>query len=129
MGHANEELLRKGYAAFGAGDMETIASLLADDVVWHYPGTSPISGTFRGKDEVLGWLGKNVELSEGTLRVEPHDVLGSDEHAVGLIRVSARRGGKSLDDPTVQVCHIVGGMLTEVWVNPHDQAASDDFWS
>jgi hypothetical protein len=36
--HPNVELLRKGYAAFDAGDMQTVGAVLADDVVSHAPG-------------------------------------------------------------------------------------------
>lgn len=33
--HPNLDLLRCGYAAYGAGDMDTINELFHDDVVWH----------------------------------------------------------------------------------------------
>jgi uncharacterized protein len=128
MTHPNEELVRRGFEAFGTGDMAALDRLFAEDIVWHFPGTSAVSGDFRGKAEVLGWLSKNAELSGGTLRVEPHDILANDEHAVALIRVTAQRGGKSLDDQSVQVFHIRDGKVTEAWLNPTDQQASDDFW-
>ena len=129
MAHPNEDLIRSGFEAFATGDLEAIRGLFADDIVWHFPGTSPISGDYHGADEVLGWLGKNFELSGGTLKVEPHDVLANDDHVVALIRVTAQREGKSLDDNSVQVFHVQDGKATEVWLNPMDQQASDDFWS
>lgn len=129
MAHPNEELLRKGLDAFGKGDLDTVQSLFADDIVWHVGGNNQLSGDYKGKQEVMGWLGKNAELTGGSLRVEPHDVLGNDEHAVALINVSAQREGKSLNDNAAQVCHISGGKLTEVWVHAGDQKAVDEFWS
>ena len=33
--HPNLELMRRGYAAYTSGDLETIDRLFADDVVWH----------------------------------------------------------------------------------------------
>lgn len=56
--HPNLELLRRGYAAYGAGDMDTINELLADDVVWHVAGRSPIAGDYSGKEQVFGLFGK-----------------------------------------------------------------------
>jgi uncharacterized protein len=129
MTHPNEELLRRGYEAFAAGDMQVLGDLLAEDIVWHFPGTSLVSGDFKGKAEVLAWVTKSAELSGGTLRVEIHDLLANDEHGVALVRVTGQRGGKSLDDPTTQVFHVTGGKVTECWLNPMDQAANDDFWS
>ena len=129
MAHPNEELVRRGYDAFARGDMAVIDELMAEDIVWHFPGNSQVSGDFKGKAEVMSWLAKQAELSGGTLRVEPHDILANDEHGVALVRVTAQRGGKSLDDQSDQVFHIRGGKVTESWINPTDQTATDDFWS
>ncbi len=129
MAHPNEEMLRKGIDAFGKGDLDTVQSLFADDIVWHVGGNNQLSGDYKGKQEVMEWLGKNAELSGGTLRVEPHDVLGNDEHAVALITVSAQRDGESLNDNAAQVCHVAGGKITEVWLHAGDQQAVDQFWS
>jgi ketosteroid isomerase-like protein len=38
MAHPNEESLRRGYDAFGKGDIDTVMSLLTDDTLWHIPG-------------------------------------------------------------------------------------------
>ena len=45
----NKELITKGYAAFSAGDVETVMSLFDDDVEWVQPGESAVSGTYHGK--------------------------------------------------------------------------------
>ena len=45
----NIERCKKAYAAFAAGDVETAAADLADDVEWVVPGNSTLSGTYRGK--------------------------------------------------------------------------------
>ncbi len=39
--HPNIELSRRGYAAFGTGDMATLTELIADDAVWHVGGATP----------------------------------------------------------------------------------------
>ena len=45
--------------AMGKGDMDTMASLMADDMVWHNEGdaTLPWIGESRGKDEIFAFLG------------------------------------------------------------------------
>ena len=52
--HANAELFRRSYAAFQAGDLDTVRSLLADDVIWHNPGSNHLSGDYRGVDAAMG---------------------------------------------------------------------------
>ncbi|HEX6493738.1 MAG TPA: hypothetical protein VF112_09515 [Candidatus Dormibacteraeota bacterium] len=41
---------------------------------------------------------KNMQETEGTFKVEVHDILANDEHAVALAVVSGQRQGKSLSD-------------------------------
>jgi ketosteroid isomerase-like protein len=40
MGHPNEDLVRRGYDAFGSGDMQTLRELFHPDIVWHAPATT-----------------------------------------------------------------------------------------
>ena len=129
MAHPNEELLRKGYDAFSKGDMDTIRELFADDIVWHSPGKNPLSGDFHGVDEVLQTFGKVFELTGGTFRLEIHDIVANDEHAVVLVRARAERDGRQLDDASVQVWHIKDGKATEQWLYPGDTYATDEFFS
>jgi ketosteroid isomerase-like protein len=59
----NKELVKKGYAAFAAGDVQTVMDLFDDDIEWVQPGQSAISGTFHGKSEVMEFLGRLAEKS------------------------------------------------------------------
>lgn len=130
MAHPNEDIVRDGYAAFARGDLDALQNhFFAPDLLWHYSGRSPLAGDFAGIDQVMGWLGRTFELSEGTLTVELHDVVGNADHVVALITSRASRGGKQLDDNGVQVFHMRDGKVTEVWTLPGDQYADDEFWS
>jgi ketosteroid isomerase-like protein len=127
--HPNEVLLQQGFDAFSKGDMETFAPLLADDVVFHFPGRGSLAGDHLGKDQVLANLAKQAELSGGTFRVELHDILANDEHGVALAVVRAERGDKTWEDNAVLVFHFKGGKFAEVWLHPGDQYAGDEFFS
>ena len=95
MAHENEELLRKGYAAFASYDLDTIRALFADDIVWHVlGGRNQLSGTIKGKDEVFGWFAKLLTLSDGTFNIDVHDVIANDDHAVVISHDTAQRGDK-----------------------------------
>jgi ketosteroid isomerase-like protein len=128
MAHPNEENLRKGYEAFGRGDIDTVMTLLTDDIQWHVPGRNPLSRDYSGKEEVGGFFAKMMELTDGTFRVEVHDVLANDEHGVGLLRLSAQRDGKTLQVNDVHVWHVRDGKFSEFWAQPSDQYGFDEFW-
>lgn len=129
MAHPNEEALRKGYDAFGRGDMETVMGLFTDDIQGHIPGENLISGDYSGKEEVGGFFGKLFELSDGTFRVEVHDVLAGDEHAAGIVQLIAERNGKSLALNDAQIWHVNNGKFSEFWSCVYDQKALNEFWS
>jgi len=126
--HPNAELFRRGYDAFQKGDMETVRSLFSPDVVWHVPGHNHLSGDHRGVDSVLDLFMKNFQETGGTFKVEVHDLLANDTHAVALASVSGQREGKSLKDNYSHVVHIANGKLTESWIFAERQDAVDDFW-
>lgn len=125
----NLKALEKLYDALGAGDFGTVMSLLSDDIKAHVPGTSQIAGEYDGKGAVGGYVGTLAELSGGTLRFEPHDVLASAEHGVGLVKDLAERGDRRLAMNNVHVWQARDGVLTELWVYPGDLRAWDEFWS
>ena len=128
MAHPNEELVRKGYESFLAGDLAALNDLFADDIVWHAPGRNKLAGTYRGKDEVFGVFSKLFELTAGTFKLDIHDILADDEHAVVLATATAEFEGRKLDDNGVQVFHISDGKVTEQWLHAGDAYAVDEFW-
>jgi uncharacterized protein len=126
--HPNAELFRKGYTAFQNGDLDTVRSLFAPDIVWHTPGHSHMAGDRRGVDDAIALFMTQFEETGGTFKVELHDVLGNDEHAVALGTFSGSKGGKSIEDNYTHVVHVAGGKLTESWIFSENQDKVDAFW-
>jgi uncharacterized protein (TIGR02246 family) len=130
MAHANEDLVRQGYKAFGEGDMETLRSLFAPDAVHVAPGNNPVAGEFKGIDAILGYYGKLFELSDGTFTAELETVkVEGDDTVVATHRDKAQRGDKTLDQDETLTFTISGGKFTRLVENRSDQAAYDAFWS
>ena len=110
-----------------AGDNEGVAALYASDFVLHYPGRNPLAGTYAGIEQFLARLD---ELSEGaSVQLELHDALGTDDHSVQLVRVSAEAKGRSHTWNAVIVMHVRRGQFTEAWFHFGDQYALDEFLS
>jgi uncharacterized protein len=129
MAHPNEELVQRAFNAFSTGDFEAVAALLADDIVYHFPGRGPLAGDHRGKDQVLANFAKQAELTGGTFRLEVHDIVANDDHAIVLTAARAERGDGSWEDNAVLVFHIRDGKISEAWLHPGDQYAGDEFFS
>jgi uncharacterized protein len=126
--HPNVTAIRRLYDALTARDVAFLAEALAD-TIYVVPGDSRIAGTYKGAQEILGLLAKSQQLTDGTLAVHPHDVVGGAGHVVGLDRVTADRGDKTLDMTRCLVAHVVDEKPTQVWVVVNDQYTFDEFWS
>lgn len=128
MTQPNADILRQAYDAFGRGDIGALSSIFSEDISFSIPGNSQIAGEYKGQEAVFGLIGRIVELSGGTYRLEPHAITADDDHVVGLVAATGERHGKRMSWNAVHVFHTDGKRLTEFWEFP-DQADFDEFWA
>ena len=130
MSHPNEDLARSEMEAAIRGDFDGMLEHYTDDVVLHYPGRNALSGTYSGKDGIREFVGKIDELlgPEGSLERTLHDVLASDDHAIQLLSVDARRSdGRRASWNAAVVTHVRDGKFSEIWLNIDDPYTVDEF--
>ena len=123
----NAERIRKGYDAFNQGDVPALIDLFADDVVWHFPGSSKLGGEHVGRDATLTALGGYGEASGGTLRANLIDLMASENHVAGVANDTATNGGRKLDVRSTVVFAMRDGKVTEAWHYIDDTEALDAF--
>ena len=128
MAHPNEDLLRRGYEAFASGDIDTVLALFDPDIAWHVGGSNQTAGDYHGHQEVLGFLGKMVELSGGTFRLDVHDIVANDRHGVALVTARGEKDGQQLEVREANIWHLADGKATEFWAFAEDQGAVDKFF-
>jgi ketosteroid isomerase-like protein len=128
MSNDNARIIRSGYDAFAQGDVPAVLGMLSEQITWHIPGRSPLSGDYTGHEEVVGFFTKSMELSAGTLRVQMDELLADGDRVIALTTVSARRNGTSWSAPEVHVWRVLDGMATEFREYQGDQQTEDDFW-
>jgi ketosteroid isomerase-like protein len=123
--HPNAQIARAGMDAFNRGDVEAFAATVADDVVWHAPGTNRFSGEFRGKAAALTRFKEQAQAGVGFSFTDVHDVVANDEHVVALLYIRVTGPGGEYTGPSVFVQHLREGKLVEFWAMNEDQAAID----
>ncbi len=57
----NKQRVREYFDALGRGD-PLLPSLLAADVTWWVPPSSPLGGLYEGRDAVLALMGSGIDL-------------------------------------------------------------------
>jgi ketosteroid isomerase-like protein len=127
--HPNERLLRREYGARARRDDASLAAILAEDVVWHVPGRSAISGVYRGRDEVMEYVRRRRDLADDTFEITVHDVLANDEHGLVIASGRAARLGRAVEWRAHGLYRFKNGKIAECWVLPEDQLLFDEIWA
>ena len=122
-------LIRRGYEAFSAADMDTLRTLFTEDAVWNVGGSGGLSGVKQGRDAILAYFGELFARSNGTVKVTLDDVVGGENHTFAVQRNHAERNGTSLDQRAALVFKLSDGKVAEVHEFLEDTAKAADFWS
>ena len=109
--------------------MDTLAELIAPDIVWHVPGDSLISGTYTSRDGIFGCFSKIFELSGGRYQPQLLDILADYNHMVALLHANARHGEKVLDQDYAFSVRIRNGQIAELQEARTERPAWNEFWS
>ncbi|MGH3509285.1 MAG: nuclear transport factor 2 family protein [Nocardioidaceae bacterium] len=120
------KLVRTGYAAFNTGDVETLHAVMDANVIQHVAGSSPLAGTYKGLDNVLGYYAKLGELTGGQFHAHLIDVFGDGQgHATSLHQTTAARNGVKRVSRGSIFFTFAGGKAIEM-VETHADLPGDD---
>lgn len=119
--HASTEESRAVLTAYldalTRGDLDAIAASFADDVTWSLHGTLPLSGTRRGRDEIMEFLVGAISLyAPGTLSFTFGEMTAEGERVVLEWRAQgiAAATGKRYDNTYCGIFVIRDGRIAEV---------------
>ena len=128
--HPNAQRIRDADAAFSRGDVAYLReAYFAPDITWHFPGRNALAGQYEGPDAVMAFFGRSMQLTQGSLHLEVEDVVANDARAIAIVRVTAAREGRTLDDRSLQLFEFRDGKVAEVWTYPGDVYAQDAFYA
>jgi YbgC/YbaW family acyl-CoA thioester hydrolase len=124
-----EEFLTRQREMYAGGDLAPATELLAEGVVWHVPGTSPIAGDYRGREAVAGYFRLRRELAGGSLHIATGNEAHHDEALVQLADGRASLGGREMVWRTAGVYRVAEGAIAEAWLVPLDLEYFDQAWA
>lgn len=110
-------VLQRYLDALVAGDLAAIEDSFAPDATWWLHGTLPLSGTRRGRAEILEFLlGAGSLYQPGTQEFEFGDITADGERAVleWRVRAIASATGKPYDNSYAGVFVVRDGRIVEV---------------
>jgi len=120
----NIQLIKDVYAAFGAGDIQTILSHLADDADWtnYGPSVVPYAGSYKGRAEIAKFF-EAIANSTTDAKVVADEFIGQGDTVVATARYIAtvRHNGAQIDTPLAHIFTVKDGKITR-WQGFSDSA-------
>lgn len=127
--HPDCALIRRGYEAFGKGDLETLGSLMTADVIHHVPGNNPLSGHHKGREAVMDLYRRLGEETNGTFQAHLESVMADGRgHAMSFHTARGDRGNRGIEIREGLFFTIVGNKITDIDQCTADIDESDAFW-
>jgi ketosteroid isomerase-like protein len=120
----NVAIIRKIYAAFGAGDVNAILASVADDAEWinYGPPTIPYAGSRSGRaqiNEFFNAIGSST--TGGKVTAETFIAQGDTVVATGRYAATVRGTGAQIDTPVAHIFTLRNGKVTK-WIGFSDTA-------
>lgn len=116
MSAKNKRIVQDFYDASNRGDMDTCFDLISDDISWTNIGTTPLSGTFQGKEELMAKLLGPLfaQLKQG-IKTTVHRLIAEEDYVVAQTSGTAETlEGQPYNNTYCWIIRIRDGKLTEV---------------
>lgn len=127
--HPNALLLVRLFEAFGRRDGAALAGMFDHEVSWRVGGDNPMTGDYRGWRDVVRFLRRTTEETDGTYRSELLWCLADDERGVAVYRARGVRKAREGDVEIALLCRFSDGRIAEASAVPVDAKKFDEFWS
>jgi ketosteroid isomerase-like protein len=116
--HPNVEIVNRMTKAIFDQDHDALASLFADDLVFHLRGGHPMTGDHDGLGGLLGVLGSMFDMTGGKIDLDQQFCVGAEgwaaewEHAT----LGRPRDDESLESRNAFVYRFEDGRIAEMWM-------------
>jgi len=126
--HPSAVQMRDVPEAVVRGDISAVLEKFPEDVVWYSPAADPAKRVYRGRDGLARFFGQLQERSNGTMKPEVEEVLGSDRHVIAFLRITAERDDDRLDVLVAHFATVGPGGFVRNWFLPSDTSAWNRFF-
>ena|SRR5665213_2596694 len=125
----NVELVKRGFAAFAAADMATLAGIFDPNVQWISSRTGMLDGNYDGWHALSGFFAQLATETDGTFASRPLTFAGSGDDVFVNASAAGKRKGRSLEQDEVLIFTLKDGRVQKVRAFLGDHAAAERFWA
>ena len=122
-----EGVARRLFDSYGAGDLQTMRSLLAEDLVSHITNAQAGEDRVQGRD---GFMSRLPDTQGAELRTSVTQILAiDDERVMTMVEIEAARKDLRLHNFAAFLARVQDGLIRELWMVDARPAYSDEFWA
>ena len=126
--HLNVKAVRNYQAAMAKGDFANAITVFDPEVTYTVPGNNILSGVYKGPEQVMGYLGKLMELTQGSYGIsEMHWLVNDKEQVVLFIKNFADLRGRYYEWEETILFEFKNGKKYNIEHFQANQAGVDEF--
>ncbi|MEZ4740870.1 MAG: nuclear transport factor 2 family protein [Bdellovibrionota bacterium] len=111
------EVVKNYFEYLRDGNLEGLAEIFDENIVWNQPGSGDLSGIYEGKAQVFKLFNEFISRSGGTFKIDEVKGLMANENLVAAtIHFSASRKDKFISMDGVDLMKVEHGKITVVYL-------------
>ncbi|MEF2978855.1 nuclear transport factor 2 family protein [Subtercola sp. YIM 133946] len=127
--HPNVAFVVEAHERLESGDLASINEMFAADIVWHEFGSSPLAGSYRGRDAVMAFW-KVYFTAAGVGFTQTIDsIMANDEFVSSIVQLHGSKGQIVFAQSAIDVMRMQNGRIAEFWRYYADLEAAEHFLS
>jgi carboxylesterase len=119
------EVVRRLFELFGRRELDQAVALFSETAQFQVPGSSAISGTYRGRAGVLEFWRRQIDLSAGSFRTRVLSLEPAGDVVVVDVDVGAVLDGQPVSWRRAVSYRISAGQIVHATYAEGDQALAD----
>ena len=123
------DVIRSFYRARRDGNLATVASFIAPDVVWREPEVDAHMGDLNGVDAVIDMMRRAGAATGGSFTLDVETLVEVDGHCAAVIRWQARKGDQLISGSELATFSVRRGRITFAQFLPGNITDDQNFWA
>ena len=129
VGQDNAALVRRGFEAFGTGDMAALTQLFHPDATWSAPPVGVLGGDRKGRDDIFAMFATLGRETNCSFKVVPSAFAPADDQVFVRCTATGTRNGTTLESDEVLIFSLADGQVRDVRFFMYDYPGNVTFWS
>jgi hypothetical protein len=113
--HPNVTFVVEAHARLKEGDMAAIHDMFAPDITWHEFGSSPLAGSYVGREDVMAFWKRYFTAAGAGFRQDIVSIMANDDYVSSIVELAGMKSGATLSQTAVDVMRMVDGKIAEFW--------------